>query len=538
AAGLLYAANWHKAPQGSQLIDPFCGAGTVLIEGALMAYQIAPGLLRRKFGFQGWKKHQDDRWQALRQEASKQRLDNQAQKPFSIKGFDADSRAISNTLENAERLGLAHLVHIERVEFGHVHKRIHDSSPIAIATNPPYGERLDEQDTIFPLYQFMQKQLAKIAPGAFCALISDHVEKVDALGLQEPQTQKVKNGNLNCYLRSGVIPEALPERLFLPKLSNNVDPGQVVADFANRLKKNFQKRKKWLERESIDCFRLYDADLPDYKLAIDWYHGYWHVQEYAAPKKIEPEVAAQRLNAAIDTLSQIFTTAKRYIYVKTRQQQKGKAQYNVQSQKDTWQDVQEFGANLQINLSRYLDTGLFLDHRPARTWVQASCQNKRFLNLFCYTGSVTVHAAKGGAKSSVSVDTSNTYLNWAKRNLLANGFSELSHQRVRANCMDFLHKDKNQYDVIFVDPPTFSNSKSRQAIFDVQRDHKELIELAMKRLEPGGVLYFSTNSRKFSLDETLAEQFDIKDVTQASIPLDFERKPPPIHYCWKIRFAQ
>ncbi len=220
------------------------------------------------------------------------------------------------------------------------------------------------------------------------------------------------------------------------------------------------------------------------------------------------------------------------IVVKRRERQAGKKQYERQSSEGRFLEVEEGGVRLLVNLTDYLDTGLFLDHRPIRLRIQREAAGKRFLNLFCYTATATVHAAKGGARSTTSVDLSKTYLDWARRNLSLNGFSD-KQRLVQGDVMEWLREDRGQYDLIFIDPPTFSNSKRMEGVFDVQRDHVELLDLAMARLAQGGVLYFSNNFRKFELDEGLSARYQVEDISAQTLDQDFARNSK-IHRAWRI----
>ena len=305
-------------------------------------------------------------------------------------------------------------------------------------------------------------------------------------------------------------------------------------DLLNRIKKNVKGLQKWIEREQVLAYRLYDADIPEYNLAIDWYNGHLHVQEYAPPKSVSPEKAAQRLQDALDSLKLLFGVSQSRLHVKSRQRQKGNQQYQKLNETRRMLPIAEAGALLLVNLDDYLDTGLFLDHRPTRVRLQQLSKGARFLNLFCYTAAATVHAAIGGAKRTTSVDMSATYLGWARNNLYLNGCSESLHQLVRSDCMAWLKQCREQYDLIFVDPPTFSNSKRMQGFFDVQKSQVELLDLAMKRLEPGGLLIFSNNFNRFELEPELIERYSVSEITKASLPPDFARGKP-IHHCWEFR---
>ncbi|MNS36709.1 Ribosomal RNA large subunit methyltransferase K/L [compost metagenome] len=337
----------------------------------------------------------------------------------------------------------------------------------------------------------------------------------------EPQERKFnKNGN---PIKPTPTPAPVIEQ---PRLSEG---GQM---FANRLQKNLKAMGKWVKREGIDCYRVYDADMPEYAMAIDLYHDWVHVQEYAAPKSIDPEKASARMFDALAAIPQALNVDKSRVVVKRRERQSGTKQYERQAAQGKFNEVSEGGVKLLVNLTDYLDTGLFLDHRPMRMRIQKEAAGKRFLNLFCYTATASVHAAKGGARSTTSVDLSKTYLDWARRNLSLNGYSD-KNRLEQGDVMAWLESSRDEYDLIFIDPPTFSNSKRMEGIFDVQRDQVQLIDLAMARLATGGVLYFSNNFRKFQLEENLAERYAVEEISAQTIDPDFARNTK-IHRAWKI----
>jgi len=307
--------------------------------------------------------------------------------------------------------------------------------------------------------------------------------------------------------------------------------------FSNRLKKNSKHLSRWLRKENIHCYRLYDADIPEYALAIDVYEGkqkWVHVQEYQAPKTIDPEKASHRLHEATETLIDLLNIAPKQCFIKTRRQQKGKSQYEKLGDQQFFHEVIENENRLWVNFEDYLDTGLFLDHRTTRCLLSTMSQGKRFLNLFAYTGSATVHAASGGALSTTTVDMSKTYLDWAKRNMSLNQFNSPAHQYIQANCIEWLENQSSQYDLIFLDPPSFSTSKRMKSTFDVQRDHVGLIKNTVKLLDNNGVLIFSNNLRHFKMDHQAFHNLKIDDISKQTLPKDFERNPR-IHNCWRIR---
>jgi len=310
--------------------------------------------------------------------------------------------------------------------------------------------------------------------------------------------------------------------------------------FANRLRKKLLTLGRWARRAGVSCYRLYDADMPEFAVAIDLYQGERrevHVQEYAPPATVDPAAAARRLQAIRTLLPALLEVPPDGVHLKVRARQRGAAQYTRTGERGRPLEVREGECRFLVNLTDYLDTGLFLDHRETRRLIAGLAAGKRFLNLFAYTATATVCAARGGARSTTSVDLSQTYLDWARRNLALNGFGGAEHGLVRADCIAWLEQQARShhppYDLIFLDPPSFSNSKRMTGILDVQRDHVGLIRAAAGLLAPAGTLLFSTNLRSFKMDRDALTDLSPEDITRQTIPHDFERNPR-IHQCWRI----
>ena len=323
-------------------------------------------------------------------------------------------------------------------------------------------------------------------------------------------------------------------------MNSEID-GNTPADngtemLVNRLRKNQRVLGKWARQRDIQCYRLYDRDLPEYAFAIDCYGEYVQMAEYQAPASIDEDKVATRREQAIAAVQEVLGIARDNIVLKSRERQRGKQQYEAQDQSQSFFKVSEGPALFWINLKDYLDTGLFLDHRPIRQFIRENAAGKRFLNLFCYTASASVQAALGGASSTLSIDLSNTYLDWARRNYLLNKLGGKNHRLKKADCIDYLDSKYEKFDMIFLDPPTFSNSKSTDNVLDIQRDHAALIRKAMKKLESGGLLIFSTNKLNFKLDDEVSKKYEIRDYTAASLGRDFQRQKK-IHQTWLITKA-
>lgn len=554
AAAVLLWGGWPKiAEDGGVLVDPMCGSGTFVIEAALLAADIAPGLLRHYFGLLGWRQHDPILWSALQEEAEARRREGLRRLPGII-GYDNDRRAVAAAVANAEGAGLADYVCIER-------RDIHDAQCHGdqglLVVNPPYGERLGAEEDMPALYEALGRMMRSHYTGWRAAVMTSDAELGFRLGLRSERPRTLYNGAIECRLLTFSI---VPERYFSPRNAASDPPAQRAASlalrsarqraeagvpppeaFSNRLRKNLRHIGRWARQNQIACYRLYDADLPEYAMAIDVYQGaetWVHVQEYAAPKDIDPAKAAERLADAMGAASAVLQVPAERLYLKVRQKQKGSDQYEKQGEGSHFYEVQEGPCRFWVNFADYLDTGLFLDHRITREMLRQWAAGKRFLNLFCYTGTASVHAALGGAESTTSVDMSRTYLNWAQRNFALNGMSGYCHELVQSDCLAWLDQAVRaggaDYDLIFIDPPTFSNSKRMDNVFDVQRDHAALIESAMQLLAPEGRLVFSSNRRKFSLHERLLANYQVTDITRRTTPLDFQRNPH-IHACWVIQ---
>jgi 23S rRNA (guanine2445-N2)-methyltransferase / 23S rRNA (guanine2069-N7)-methyltransferase len=522
AAAMLLRGEWPRiAAAGGGLVDPMCGSGTLLIEAAWMAGDVAPGLLRTRFGFQRWLGHDDALWKDLIDEALERQEQGAATIP-PIVGYDRDGKAVHAALGNLERAGLHGRVHVEKRELG-------QSAPPTgvthglLATNPPYGERIGDDHELMPLYVRLGELLKRRFAGWDAVVLNGAGCEI---GLKPTKSWAMRNGPLECRL----------ERFEIGAETHRTGP--PAPDLHNRLEKNRKKLAKWLRREDIHCYRIYDADLPEFALAVDVYgteDGDWlHVQEYEAPASIDAHKARTRLRAALATLPEALDIAPERMVFKVRRRQKGTRQYERQGQRGRFLTVQEGPARLAVNLTDYLDTGLFLDHRPIRQWIGEQARGKRFLNLFCYTGAATVHAAVGGAASTTSVDLSNTYLDWLGKNLELNPVNPREHHVIHADVLSWLERCRDAFDLIFLDPPSFSNSKRMDATLDIQRDHGELIRNAMHLLTTDGTLIFSNNLRSFRMDESILAEFEVEDRTAWSIPKDFERNQR-IHGCWFVR---
>ncbi|WP_106478605.1 bifunctional 23S rRNA (guanine(2069)-N(7))-methyltransferase RlmK/23S rRNA (guanine(2445)-N(2))-methyltransferase RlmL [Phytohalomonas tamaricis] len=547
AAALLVRADWPgRAKEGNALIDPLCGSGTLVIEAALMAADIAPNVARSRFGFHAWARHDDVLWQELHREAEARASLGKRRCQLVLIGQDLDPGALEAARYNARRAGVESLVRFTQADVATLEKPPGAEQGLVI-TNPPYGERLGDMPTLVPLYAALGERLRQAFAGWRLALFTANPELGHRTGLKAEKQYAFKNGALDCKLflidifsRAGRGEEDKRVEGKGEGEARQPAPSRARSQgaqmFANRLEKNRKKLAKWLKREQIQCYRLYDADMPEYALAVDVYDSCVHVQEYVAPRSVDAKSAERRLLDALAVIPEVLNIEPGNVYLKRRERQSGKAQYTRQSTSNERFEVREGNVRLWVNLRDYLDTGLFLDHRPVRQKLGQMASGTRFLNLFCYTATATLHAAIGGAKESISVDMSNTYLDWGRDNFRLNGLDERQHRLVRADCMRWLEEADGYFDLIFLDPPTFSNSKKMEDTLDIQRDHIRLVQLAMARLAPGGTLVFSNNQRRFVLDESLRERFMVEDISKRMLDPDFQRRPD-IHHVFLIRHS-
>jgi len=556
AAAILLRAGWPAiAKAGGALADLMCGSGTLPIEAALIASDSAPGLDRTYYGFLRWRGHDAAIWKVLLDEAQARHAAGIKNLP-PIRGYDSDPAAVRAALLNVEQAGLTGLVHIERRYLADCRSE-HVEHTGLVVVNPPYGERLGEESELPGLYRVLGEVLKRCYAGWRAAVFTGNPELGKVMGLRAHKMHLLYNGAIECkLLHFEVIPKQFvidrdPAHRDMPaaRVVENGEPpverpqtsGPVVLTpgaemFANRLRKNLKQLGKWAGREAICCYRLYDADMPEYALAIDLYQGaarWAHVQEYAAPKTIDPDKASERLKEALSAIPGVLGIPVEQIFLKVRQRQKGSAQYERLADRGEFHEVEEDGLKLLVNFTDYLDTGLFLDHRLTRRMLREMAKDKRFLNLFGYTGAATVHAAVG-ASATTTVDMSRTYLDWARRNLALNGFEGQKHELIQADALVWLEEEaERRYELIFLDPPTFSTSKRMQDTLDIERDHPGLILAAGRLLSPDGILIFSTNFRRFRLNQEGLEEFAVEDISRATLPKDFERNPR-IHQCFKL----
>lgn len=561
AAALLMQAGWPTLE--GPLLDPMCGSGTFIVEGALMAAGIAPGLIRKRFGFQAWSKHSPTVWEKVRSEAEAER------RPIGrpIVGYDVDQESVSLAKRHASRAGVGELVLIEQRDMASL-SGLERLEPGLVITNPPYGKRLGKGSRIDRLYAELGERLKTGFPGWSVGVFTGNPELCSNLRLRPRRSYSFDNGGIEsklllyrmdsrkreieesgrqrqeAHLRQGSggqaggrrRGDASPRSGETPSVRANVrmtSSASSVEMFANRLRKNARHFGKWARRQKISCYRVYDADLPDFPFAVDQYSGadgrWAHVQVYESAQLDET-----RIETSVHMIESVLEIPAGNVIVKTRRRQRGYAQYDRLSDEGQEVVVEETPARFLVNLRDYLDTGLFLDNRLIRSQIGGMAEGTRFLNLFGYTGSATVHAALGGAAETTTVDLSNSYLDWARRNLDLNDVEGSAHTLVRDDCLAWLETASSPYDLIFLDPPTFSNSTSMTTSFDVQRDHADVIVQAANLLSSDGSMIFSCNRKGFRLDAALREAYGVRDLSASTLSKDFERRRM-YHHCYEIR---
>jgi len=518
---MLRDAGWAEmAAQGAAFVDPMAGSGTLVFEALAIAADVAPGLKRERFGFHGWRGHDAAVWRGLLEDAQARADAGLAGCKSTFVAADQDASMIDAARSNAEAAGWEDRIAFEVRSLDEWTKAPAERG--LVATNPPYGHRLGGRAEARRAAGALGRCLGRAFTGWRANVLLGDERLVHVLGSVPDAVHPLDNGTIEAsavVLEVGTTPQE--------------DLRRAVA---NRLEKNRRRLKSWLKKSGVSCYRVYDADIPEANVAIDRYEDWAVVQEYEAPASIDPEVAQARLQAVLQAVPKGLGIDAEHVVLKTRRRQRGKAQYEKQADFGVRLQAREGGHEFWVNLEDYLDTGLFLDHRPVRELVAelvAERDGASFLNLFAYTSSATVYAIGAGARRSTSVDLSNTYLDWSRDNLRLAGANLSRHELVRADVRRFLADTGERYDVILLDPPTFSSSKKMQGTLDIQRDHADLIHACMARLAPEGELVFSTNARKFRLAPAITQRYQVTDVSRDTIPPDYARRQS-IHQCYRL----
>lgn len=527
AAAMLLRARWPAIVEaGGSLVDPMCGAGTIVLEAAAMAADVAPGLARKGWAHQRWRGAKPAEWQALVEEAAARAKDGRARVAGrAFVGFDADPSAIERAKHNARISGLDDLV---RFEVRAIADGVRVAETGLVITNPPYGERLGDEASARRAMQELGVWMRTHAMGFDAAVLVADPRLGFGLGLRAKRKHKIQNGNLECQLLCfKVEPEAV-----VTTTPPDVERARTIAEpFLNRLDKNRRRLESVMERDGIEAYRLYDADIPEFALAVDRYGDWIRVTIDDAPEGVDAQQARAREKAAVVVLADALGVPRERVVLKRRRRLARGEQYEREDESSHEFVVREGDALFFVNLHDFHDTGLFPDHRRVRARVAELARGRSLLNLFCYTGTATVQAAVAGATSSTSVDVSSTYLEWAQRNFELNRIGP-RHELVRDDVEGFMQhaaRRGKRWDVVLLDPPTFTTGAKMARSIDVERDQRRLVDAAMRLLAPRGVLVFSTHRRRFRMDDALLDAWDVMDVSERMLPPDFPRKPRILH---------
>jgi len=548
AAGMLQLSYWRP---GRPMLDPFCGAGTIAIEAAMLGRKIAPGL-KRSFAAEDWPTLPAEAWQAAREEAHEAILPPLEER---IQATDSDGELLKLARRAADLAGVTEDIHFQQRDFADTSSKREYGCLFA---NPPYGMRLGEEREAEQLHRSFPEVLRRLPTWSHYVLTA-RLDFETLAGQKADRRRKLYNGRIECTLfqyqgpKPGQSPTSTAGELDQTPRSATPQPAfgglkpeaqRQGEEFANRLRKLARHLRRWPTKRGVTCFRLYDRDIPDVPLAVDRYESEaqvvaLHIAEYERPHDRTPAEHADWLDHLATVAAKTLEVSRNQVFLKRRARQRGADQYQKLGEQSDTMVVREADLQFKVNLSDYLDTGLFLDHRTTRGMVGGESAGKRVLNLFAYTGSFTVYAAAGGAAETTTVDLSPTYLDWARENMRLNGFLPTGqgidpHQFAQADSREYVASlpDGPLFDLAVVDPPTFSNSKRTGLDWDVQEHAAPLLAEVAARLSSGGVIYFSTNSRRFKLDESHLAGLTIREISNRTVPEDFRNKR--IHRCWRM----
>jgi 23S rRNA (guanine2445-N2)-methyltransferase / 23S rRNA (guanine2069-N7)-methyltransferase len=570
AAAMVLLSYWRPE---RPLVDPFCGSGTIPIEAAMIGRNIAPGL-RRSFAAETWPRIAAALWETARQEARDGALPDLPQR---ILGTDVDEAALRLARIHAEQAGVSEQIHFQRRDFRELSSKGEHGCLIC---NPPYGERMGQRPEVETLYRAMPDVFRRFKTWSFYVLTAyPGFERL--VGQPASRRRKLYNGQIECtyYQFYGPKPGRSIETSSEGRLTaaaeiaatpapavTGIDspPGEADAPrcepqpsikpqpngpafgglsakaleqaelFRRRLEKRIHHLRRWPTKQGITCFRLYERDIPEVPLMVDRYEDYLHIAEFERPHERTPAEHADWLELMQRTAGEICAVPLKNVFLKRCQRQQGDSQHECPGTRPAVATVGEGGLRFEVNLSDYLDVGLFLDQRIIRSMVRGLAAGRRFLNLYAYTGSFTVYAAAGGAVSTTSVDMSNSDLDWAKRNMSLNGFQGVEHQFWQGDVMQFLQGQghRPRFDLAMLVPPMFSGGKSLDESWDIQRDHAALLHRVLELTTPGGTIFFSTNSRRFKLAEAEIRGAKLVEISKQTVPPDFRNTR--IHRCWRL----
>lgn len=533
AAAMLQRAGYA----GGNFFDPMCGSGTLLLEAALQATDTAPGLHRRHYAFFNFSSFDKEAWEELTTEARERAaagLQQAVDRGIKIIGADADAKMIATAQENARRAGLEAVMEFQVCALQDLQDNpfLGSPHPLTIVTNPPYGERMGNFNELIVLYSQLGFKMKSLFAKARLAVISSSEELLSCLRLKTERSYSLFNGPLECQLRVFTLEEGTEAGAAMPL---------PAPDFINRLNKNYRSLKKWAEREGLNSYRIYDADIPEYNAAVDLYDDYVVLQEYRAPATVAKGLARRRLLDMTAALLLTFKISGDKLIVKSRQRQKGSAQYGKNEDSAHLSvTVSENGLKFIARLDDYLDSGIFFDTRPVRALIKERARGRDFLNLFAYTATASAAAAAGGAAHTLSVDMSRTYLEWGIENFTLNQLPvNEKNEFLQADCLAFLSQEgERRFDLIYIDPPTFSNSKRMSRSFEVERDQTALLANLTRHLKDRGEVIFCCNKRGFKLDAEALLPYgfvECQDISAATIPQDCARDSK-IHSCFILTY--
>ena len=540
AAILLKQAGWPEmARKGLPFVDPVCGSGTFLVEAAMMAADMAPGLKRTEWGFRNLKVHDDELWRGVVREAEV-RFHNALSRMPRIVGLDKDVKALGMAKANLRRAGLEGFVQVRQHDLQTGLAFCWPDSPAGfVMADPPYGwrENVDPE----PVYQAMGTLFRQLGGGWKMGLLAPNRKMASISALRAEKYVHSSSGSRQIVMalynriskgaaraQTGWREERVPKDIARVGEAAGTE-SKLIRALKKLLARKVDALGHWADKCGVTSFRIWDSDMPEFNVIVDWYERKWlHVQEFVAPNRITEERSRLHLNTLVATLREICLTEQ--VYVKHRR--RGRQPYSKSGGQSERFIVRENGQRYFVNFVDYLDTGIFLDHRPTRAIIRTKAEGGSFLNLFCYTGTASVMAAAGGARRVVNVDISRTYLDWARDNMKLNSLDSPGCQYVRADAMLFMRENTERFNLIFIDPPTCSNGYGRDDWF-IQDNHDEIIDMAMNSLKSGGLVIFSASYRCFKLKSALRKRYSFREITRETTDPDFTGRSH-VHRCWEI----
>lgn len=532
AAAIVALSGFSNSTSVDEIfLDPMCGSATLLIEAAMIYGDIAPGLSRSYFGFFGWQQHDKALWSSLIDKAIVREEDKSDKRWPKIIGYDGDQEIVAVARKNIRRAGLENRIQVRQAELHWLQK---PGDKGYLVTNPPYGERLLEKHEAAGLYSFLGSRLTERFSGWKFGVLLSNPDLGEKLGLKAADKYRLYNGPLPCRLHCGIVPTPDARSPFSWQISSQQLDGER-APLANRLRKNLKKLLRWAEREQVHCFRIYDRDLPDFNFTIDCYDRLIFVREYRAAKNVDPKRADERFQQALSTLRDLFGVGRSRILIKRAHSHFGKKSSNNRK-KPVRKMTETQGDNCRflVDFNHHKTTGLLFHLRDIHKQIYKLSKGKRFLHLYSSSGAATIQAVAGSSITTTTVSPSFESIEWCRRNLAVNGFSNSCHPTVHAEPLKWLKKDKNTYDLILVSPQVSLLSFKESRLLNLQQTHSILIPLCMKRLAPQGTLIFCTDMKKFKLDTELTNRFMVSDISRRTLPEDCRRNPA-IHKCWELK---